>query len=160
MKKFYKENRVFTILMIVAFLCIATMATMSIVYVINSRNKDIYGNRLDGIKDVAIDKKMKKELEKDIMGLDKVKDAVINVHGKIINISIDFELEATFDTVKNTSIKALELIEDNYKNYYDIQFLITKSDLKDDEKESNTNYPMLGYMKGGASVITWSNNAE
>lgn len=156
MKKFYKENRIFVILMGVALVCIAIIVAMMAGYVLKSTKGDKYGNRLDGINDVLIEDSKVTEMEEAILEKPKVKDVTINIHGKTVNFNLDFENEATLEEVKNVSIGCFEFFEENYLNYYDLQFLVTKSA----NEESNSNYPIIGYRKAGAATITWSNNAK
>ncbi len=161
MKKFYKENRVFVILMGIALVCIAIIIAIFANYMINSATNDKYGNRLDGISDVLIDDAMKSDLESKILEMTKVQSATVNVHGKIINFLIDFENDATLDEAQSTSLSALELLEESYLNFYDMQFFITKSKLEvDEESEEVQEFPSIGYRKAGAMKTTWSNNAN
>ncbi len=156
MKKFYKENRVFVILMGIALVCIAIIIGLFASYVVKSTTNDKYGNRLDGIKDVQITDERISEMESTILEKPKVQDVKIRLHGKIIYFTIDFENEATIEEAQNVSISCLEFFEENYANYYDLQFLITKSKLE----ESVVNFPIIGYKKAGATTISWSNNAK
>lgn len=155
MKKFYKENRVFVILMGVALVCIAIIIAIFSIYILNSTTEDKYGNRLDGISDVKITDEKKTEMEEALLEMAKVQDASVKIHGKIVNFIIDFENGATLEEIQNVAINSLQFFEEDYLNYYDLQFLMTKSDLE----ESTVNYPILGYRKAGATTITWSNNA-
>lgn len=156
MKKFYKENRVFVILMGIALVCIAVIAAMMVWYIINSSTKNVYGNRLDGIDDVKIEEKKITDMESSLSENDLVQDVTINVHGKIVNFNIDFVNDASVDDAKNVAIKCFEFFEENYLNYYDIQFLFSKSA----SEESEEVFPIIGYSKRGATTITWSNNAK
>ncbi len=156
MKKFYKENRIFVILMGIVLVCVAIMLIMAAKYVIKSNTNNTYGNRLDGIKDVEIDKKMKSEMKKSIKDMTKVSSVTINIHGKIIYFDIDFIKDATVDEAKGVAVKCMELLEEEYKNFYDMQFLFTKSEKSDEEDK----FPIIGYMKAGATTISWSNNAK
>ncbi|MCI8498039.1 MAG: hypothetical protein HFG33_01370 [Bacilli bacterium] len=156
MKKFYKENRIFVILMGIALVCIAIIIAMMAGYVVRSSKGDKYGNRLDGISDVEIKSEDVTKMEESILEKPKVQDVTINIHGKIINFNIDFENDATLEEVKNVSIGCMELFEENYLNFYALQFLITKSSLE----ESSSNFPIIGYRNAGAATITWSHNAK
>jgi hypothetical protein len=156
LRKFYKENRVFVILMGIALICIAIILFMAIWYIASSSAKDVYGNRLDGISDVLIKDDKITEMESSISEMEKVEDVTINVHGKIVYFDVDFVNEATVDDAKNLAISCLDFFEEDYSNYYDIQFLFSKSN----DEESETSFPMLGYRKAGKTNITWSNNAK
>ena len=133
MKKFYKENRVFVILMGASLVCIAIIIALVTNYVLHSSTNDMYGNRLDGIKDVEISDEKVSEMETSILAMPKVHDVVINIHGKIVNFNIDFNADATVEEAKNVSISCLELLEQDYHNFYDLQFLITEKDNDDSE---------------------------
>lgn len=156
MKKFYKENRVFVILMGIALVCIAVIVAMLASYVLKSSTGNMYGNRLDGIKDVEIKEDKITEMEGKILEMNKVQDVKINIHGKIINFNIDMESDASVDESQSVSVSCLEFFEEDYLNYYDLQFIITRST----SDESDGVFPFLGYRKGGATNITWSNNAK
>lgn len=156
MKKFYKENRVFVILMGIALVCIAIIIGMMASYIVKSSTNDKYGNRLDGISDVEIADEKVTEMEEAILEMAKVQDTTINIHGKIVNFNIDFQNDATLEEIQNASISCFDFFEEDYLNYYDLQFIITKSDYE----ESDGTFPILGYRKAGATTITWSNNAS
>ena len=162
MKKFYKENRVFSILMLIVAVCICIIMLFFLIYIFTSSRKSVYGNRLDGIGDVVISEKMSKSMVSDIKNMDKVNDAKVNIHGKIIYFDINFNDDASVDDAKNVSIKCLSLLEDKYVKFYDIQFIITNNKFKETKKgESSDNvFPIMGYKKHDAQVITWSHNAN
>lgn len=88
LKGFYKNNRVFVILMGIAIFCLAIIAT-AFVYIILSQNTgDLYGNRLNGIETIEIAKTRLTELEKTIKEDEKVEKATSRIKGKIIYINI------------------------------------------------------------------------
>ncbi len=156
MKKFYKENRVFVILMGIALVCIAIIVAMLAGYVFKSTTGDKYGKRLDGISDVLIEDEKKDEMEAKILEMDKVQDVKINIHGKTVYFNVDFADDTTVAEAQNVSVASLEFFEEDYLNYYDLQFLMTKSTSDD----SSTTFPMLGYRKAQAATISWSNNSK
>ncbi len=155
MKKFYKENRIFVFLMGIVLVCIAIMLIMATKYVIKSNTNNTYGNRLDGISDVKIDNKMIKEMETSIKEMTKVDSVKINIHGKIVYFDVNFKDDATVDESKGVAVKCRELLKEEYRNFYDMQFLFTKSNSKEED-----NFPIIGYIKAGATTISWSNNAK
>ena len=165
MKKFYEENRVFSILMIIVLVCVLIIAGLGIRYVLGSNTKSVYGNRLDGIGDVKIDKDMKNSMTNKVKEFEKVDDVTINIHGKIVNFNITFNDEITAEEAKNTAIKCLELFEEDYVNFYDIQFLMVNEEyIKNKDAESSAQdkaktFPILGYKKAGDANISWSHNA-
>lgn len=162
MKQFYKENRVFSILMLVVIGCIILTVVMILGYVISSSSKSVYGNRLDGIGDVKIDSKMNKDLVSKVQEMDKVSSAKVNVHGKIVYFDIVMSDDASVDDAKNTAIKCLGLFEEDYLNFYDIQFLMTNDKFVNNSSQSTEDniFPILGYRKAQKTTITWSHNAN
>lgn len=160
MKSFYRKNRVFVVLMAIVVVCSAIIVFLLAKYVINSNTGNKYGNRLDGIQDVVIGTTKKSEMKEALEKESAVKSATINVHGKIINFVIDFEDATTVDAVKSIAIKCLDFFEEEYRNFYDLQFLCQKSGIKSDDEESKDKFPIIGYIKAGATTISWSNNAK
>lgn len=162
MKKFYKENRVFVILMGIALVCIAIIVAMLAGYVLKSTTGDVYGNRLDGISDVVIEEETRDDMIKKISDMDKVEEADILIHGKIINFIINFEKETTVAEAQSTAVLCLELFEEDHLNYYDLQFSMTRSEEEEtsESDEKDITFPMLGYRKAQASTISWSNNSK
>lgn len=161
MKKFYKENRVFVILMGIVVICIAIILILAAKYVFKSNKGDKYGNRLDGIQDVLVENKQKDDMSNKIKEEKKVNSASVNVHGKIINFVVTFDKDATIDEMKSVAVKCLEFFSEEYRNYYDIQFLFTRNiEVKEGEEENNDVKSIIGYIKAGATTISWSNNTK
>lgn len=156
MKKFYKENRVFVILMGIALVCIAIIIAIFAIYIINSSATDKYGNRLDGIEDVKITEEKVGEMEEGILAMSKVKDVSINIDGKTVKFIIDFENDASIEERQNVAISSLEFFEENYLNFYDMQFMMTKTGAEESSKDNS----IFGARKSGASTISWSNNIK
>ena len=149
MKKFYKENRVFVILMGIALVCIAIIIGLLASYVLSSNGGEKYGNRLDGISDVEIKDEFKDEMESKILEKEKVEDTKIN-------FNIKFQKDTSVTEAQSVATSCMEFFEEDYLNYYDIQFFLTKSEYE----ESTSTFPMLGYRKAQAANITWSNNSK
>lgn len=161
MKKFYKENRVFVILMGIVVICLIIILFMSAKYIIKSNAGDKYGNRLDGIKDVLVENNQKDEMIKQIKEIKNIKEASINVHGKIINFVVKFDKDATIDNMKSVAVKTLDFFTEEYRNYYDMQYLFSREvETKEGEDENNDVSTIIGYIKAGATTISWSNNAK
>lgn len=156
MKKFYKENRVFVILMGVALVCIAIIVAMLAGYVVKSTTGNKYGSRLDGISDVEIDDQKQSDLEAKVLEMNKVEDVKIIIHGKTINFNIDFQADTTIAEAQSIAPECLKLFDEDYLNFYDIQFIYTKKS----KEESLREFPAFGYRKAQASAISWSVNTQ
>ena len=153
-KEFYKRNRVYSILMIISLVCIVSILVGVIVYFIGQTSKDKYGNRLDGIENVQIKKDKISEIENKITENELVSSTNIDIRGKLIYIDI------VLKTGKHTDSEAiaqasLELFTKEEKEFYDIQYIVENSD-----KEITENFPVMGYIKAGNSVIKWTNYVQ
>ena len=150
-KEFYKRNRVYSILMLISLVCIVSILVGVIVYFIGQTSKDKYGNRLDGIESVQIKKDKISEIENKITENELVSSTNIDIRGKLIYVDI------VLKTGKHTDSEAiaqasLELFTKEEKEFYDIQYIVENSD-----KEITENFPVMGYIKAGNSVIKWTN---
>lgn len=153
-KEFYKRNRVYSILMLISLVCIVSILVGVIVYFIGQTSKDKYGNRLDGIESVQIKKDKISEIENKITENELVSSTNIDIRGKLIYVDI------LLKTGKHTDSEAiaqasLELFTKEEKEFYDIQYIVENSD-----KEITENFPVMGYIKAGNSVIKWTNYVQ
>lgn len=150
-KEFYKRNRVYSILMIVSLVCIVSILVGVIVYFIGQTTKDKYGNRLDGIENVKISDTKKSEVINKIKENELVDNVDIDIKGKLIYVNI------TLKTGKHTDGEAicqtsLDTLTEDEKKFYDIQYIVSNKD-----KNIEENFPVMGYIKAGNSVIKWTN---
>ena len=153
-KEFYKRNRVYSILMLISLVCIVSILVGVIVYFIGQTSKDKYGNRLDGIESVQIKKDKISEIENKITENELVSSTNTDIRGKLIYVDI------VLKTGKHTDSEAiaqasLELFTKEEKEFYDIQYIVENSD-----KEITENFPVMGYIKAGNSVIKWTNYVQ
>ena len=153
-KEFYKRNRVYSILMIVSLVCIVSILVGVIVYFIGQTTKDKYGNRLDGIENVKISNNKKSELINKINENELVDNVDIDIKGKLIYVNI------TLKTGKHTDSEAicqtsLDTLTEDEKKFYDIQYIVSNKD-----KNIEENFPVMGYIKAGNSVIKWTNYVQ
>lgn len=153
-KKFYKNNRIFVILMGVALFCIAVIAII-FGYIILTQNKgNLYGNRLNGIETVKIEKNRLTELEDTIKENEKVEKVSSRIKGKLIYINIYLN-DGKLDDAKNIAIKSLEFFTEDEKNFYDISYSINKTG-----EEEDVSFTVMGYKKSDNTIISWTNYSE
>lgn len=151
LKAFYKRNRVYSILMIISIICIIAILVGVILYFVGQTNKDKYGNRLDGIESVQIKNEKLVEIENKISENEKVKETSINIKGKLIYVTISLN-EGTHTDSEAIAQASLDLFSEEEKAFYDIQYIVENLD-----KETEENFPIMGYIKAGNSVIKWTN---
>ena len=110
----------------------------------------VYGNRLDGIDKVKITDEKKNEIIKMIKEKAGIKDAKIDIQGKIINVSITAsEKENTKEEMQKLCTEILLKYSSEEIKFYDFQFLIKNEDL---------NYNMIGYKNKISEEISYSDD--
>lgn len=154
LKSFYKNNRVYSILMIVSIICIVSILVGVLVYFLGQTSKDKYGNRLDGIESVEITKDKVTEIEKKVTESELVKSCDVVIKGKLVYVTITLSsgTHADSEAIAQTS---LELFSEEEKAFYDIQYIVSNED-----KTTEENFPVMGYIKAGNSVIKWTNYVQ
>ena len=148
---FYKNNRVYSILMIISIICIVAILVGVLLYFIGQTNKDKYGHRLEGIESVEIKKEKIAEIENKISENELVKETDIYIKGKLIYVTITLNTGKHADS-ESIAQASLELFSEEEKAFYDIQYIVENLDKKTEE-----NFPVMGYIKAGNSVIKWTN---
>ena len=110
--KFFKEHRIFTMLMAIVVVCIVLIITVlvNVFYMGNGSNK--YGNRLEGIKEVEISKSKQSDFENNIANNDKVKKADIRIQGKIIYITLEIATGVKLEEAEGIALKSLDEFSD------------------------------------------------
>ena len=125
-----------------------------------------YGDRLEGIEKIKFVTKEQNKIVEKIKSNDKVTSAKIHVEGKIVNIIYNVSKETSKDDAKAIGNDSLSSISDEVKNFYDIQFMVSKKDEEGTKttkkKEDGTEYevvvtefPIMGYKKKDSSRIVW-----
>lgn len=147
LKKFYKNNRIYCILMGISLFCLALIAMLFVVYFVNQTKNDTYGNRLNGIESMEISDNEKDEIVNAIKENDKVDKATVNIKGKIIYVNV-YLLDGNRDLANSIAVKVLNTLNEEKKDFYDINFSFNKDD---DEA-----FPFMGYKKSDATIISWS----
>ena len=147
LKKFYQNNRIYCILMLISFICIFSMITAIGIYFIHQTKSSKYGVRLEEIKNYKLSDKELKAIEDFYKEKDCIVSADARLSGKIIYIDIEAKKETTNEELQNIATESLTKISDKNKEYYDIQFIITR-------KDYNT---YLGSKSHSNTVISWIN---
>ena len=121
-----------------------------------------YGDRLNGIKKITFGSKEKDKFLKSIKDNDAVSNASIDVRGRIITVTYNVKKELGLDDAKGIANKSLESLSNEVKDYYDVQFIVTKKD-EEGRKEEGVegeikSFPIFGYRNGQKKHdIFWSN---
>ncbi len=148
MKRYIKEHKIVVVAVILLLFIIVAAFFVKQVFFSNSNNA-VYGNRLDGIDEVKIDSKQKKEIINNLKNDSTVKSATYELQGKIINIVITVNDDVGLDTAKSLSNKIIEKLDKDQKKFYDIQVFIKKNnDAKD--------FPIIGYKHRNKDNFVWT----
>lgn len=114
-------------------------------------NASKYGDRLDGIKKIKFGKEEQEKIVKKIKESDKVTSAKVEVQGKRVDVIFYVNKDTSLDDAKNVANSTLEVISDEVKNFYDIQYMIGKKD----KDENDHTFPKMGYKNTKSKGIVW-----
>ena len=147
LKKFYQNNRIYCILMLISFICIFGMLTAVGLYFSNQLHSSKYGIRLEGIEKYKLGKAEFKAIEESFKAHDDVKKVEARLSGRIIYVDVEVNKDTSNETIQNYATESLTKLSDENKEYYDVQFLVTR--------EGYNTY--LGSKSHSNTVISWIN---
>lgn len=125
-----------------------------------------YGNRLDGINKIKFTNKDQAKVVDFVKADEKVSTAKMNIHGKIINVIFNVNKDVSVEDARKIAESSLNNFSDKVKKFYDIEFIITKTDeegeevkiQKEDGKEETEirkSFPIMGYKNSNKDNIVW-----
>lgn len=145
-RKFYKNNRIYCILMFISIICILGLSIGLISYFVKQNTGDPYGRRLIEVKNNDLGNALG-DVEKYFKEQENVTGATVRLQGKIIYATVNVNDEVTLEAMQNIATGSLDKIEAEKKDFYDIQFLFTRK-----------SYPAyMGSKSSANQTITWSN---
>lgn len=153
LKKFYKENRVFSILMGIVLLCVIIILFVVLKYFVFGNGKDVYGDRLKDVEKYEISDTLKKDVVSKLENDDTIKNAKVEVSVRTIYITITFNSGIDIIEAEGKAVNALENFSEDELGYYDIEFILT-SESSDDYEGFN----IMGAKNVNGSNIVWNNN--
>ena len=148
--KFIKKNKAKIIVIIIVLIALAVILILLKNLLFSSSDGPIYGNRLDGIEDVAIEDDRLTEIESDLFINDGVEAADAYIQGKLINILIDVK-ELSIKESESILNKTLDSFSDEEKAFYDIQYFVTEK-----TNEESELYPIIGSKNKLSNKIVWT----
>ena len=152
--KFFKEHRIFTMLMAIVIVCFVLIMTVLInVFggLGNSSNK--YGNRLEGIEQIQITEKKQSDFENNIANNEKIKSVDITIQGKIVYITMLVEPGVVLEEAEGIALKSLEEFTEEEKEFYDFNFT-----LKQNANEKSEGFVISGAKNKNGTKLIWNNN--
>ena len=150
--KFFKEHRIFTMLMAIVIVCFVLIMTVLISVfggIGNDSNK--HGSRQEGI--VEISDKKQKDIENNIANNDKVKSADIIISVNTIFIRIQIEPGVLLEEAKGIAQKSLDEFNEEELAYYDFQFT-----LKQSANEKSEGFLIEGSKNAPGTKLEWNYN--
>jgi len=145
LRKFYKNNRIYCILMMVSFICLLLLGGSIIVYFIHQAASDSYGIRLEDIKEDEINSGVEK-INEWYKNKEGVQNPSIRRQGKILYITFEVDTNMTNETIEGIATGSLESVSDYIKENCDLQFIINRK-----EKAS-----YFGSKARGKTAISWA----
>lgn len=148
LKEFYKKNKKLTII-VGAIVVLLLLFLLVKGWLFPDFSKSLYGNRLDGIKDVPIEKNQVSTLKTNLTKESFVSNVDYELKGRLVNVEVTLHDGADKAKAKELGNKVLEEFTKEQKEYYDFQLFLTSSDY-------SINY--IGYKHKTSKEFIWSNN--
>lgn len=145
-RKFYKNNRIYCILMIISILCILVMGVSVVVYFFNQMVTDSYGSRLENIEKYDLGNSLS-DLENFYKSQEGITDVKVRLQGKIIYVDVSAVATMKNEQIQTIATTSLDNISEENRGFYDIQFMFTREGLN----------PYLGAKNSSNTVIVWTN---
>ena len=142
---FIKRNK--KLLVVIAVFLVALVAGIQLKNILYPSGGAIYGNRLDGIKEVELAKDLDRQIQEKLK--DFVSKVEVRTSGRIVNITMIVNPDISASVAKDNSKKIFELFAEKQLNYYDIQVFLKK-------ETDATDFPIIGYKHQNKDGFTWT----
>ena len=152
-KKFYREHRVFTILMAIILVCLIIITTILIQCFYIGKGTDKYGDRLDGIEEHEISSAKIDDYEVNLANNEKVKSAKLDITGRIIYIKVIYETNCSLEEAESIAAKSLDSFTEDDKGFYDFNITLEK-----DATETSDGFLISGAHNKNGNGMSWNNN--
>lgn len=145
---FIRKNK-FIIIAIGVFLILVFLAFQVVTMLFPKEGTALYGDRLDGIKEVELTDKKLSNIESTLKEDSATKEAQASVQGKIVEVIITVQDETSVDTAKALSNKVLDCLTKDEKKFYDVQVFVKKD-------SDATDFPIIGYRHHAKDTFSWT----
>ncbi len=132
LKKFLRENKVLLVLAIILILWLVAFVIIVVIFFYGS-SKDVYGTRLDNLKDLPITEELKNDVTDTFKSEPLVNKIVINVKGANIFVNVTCDDGLKVDTAKKLAESTIALFSESLLGVYDIEFNINNVVNKEDK---------------------------
>jgi len=122
-KNWIKNNKGFTVIIVLALVLVIILAIIFISLMKgNSSNK--YGNRLDGIEDVKIEKEVYDGIKEEVMATELVEEVSTRLQGKIVYTTIILKSDTSDSKAKEIASNTLDNYTEEQLKYYDFSYFL------------------------------------
>lgn len=150
MIKFLNKYKLTIIMMV--FISVAAVLFLSFKsFIYPEDSESVYGDRLNGIDEVAITDEKKNEINTIISSSNVVTEGNIEIYGKIINIVVRSNTKGTEAKVKDLFNTILEKFSEKELEFYDFQYFVSNEDL---------DYSLIGYKNKLSEVPVYTISKE
>ena len=153
MKQFYKENRVFAILMLIVGICLVLIIGVMLKYFFFGNSASPYGDRLKDEKKYKLSEKEQKEISSKLEEDETIQEANVHISVRTIYVSIKFNSGITLVEAEGKAAGSLELFSEKQMGYYDIEFILTS-----DGADGAEGFTIMGAKNVNGTNIVWNNN--
>ncbi len=153
MKQFYKENRVFSILMLIVAICVILIIGVMLKYFFFGNSSNPYGDRLKDEKKYKISDTEKKEIASNLETDEAIKKASVRVSVRTIYVNIEFNPGISLMEAESKAVTVLEKFSEKQMGYYDIEFI-----LECEGNDQAEGFTIMGAKNVNGTNIVWNNN--
>lgn len=150
MKKFLKKNKSTVIAIVVFLLIVLVLVQLKNAFFPNEEHA-IYGNRLEGRRDVVISNEKKKSIKDGLSNDSAVKEASVRISGRIIEVMIAVDPNTSIEDAKTLGDAVTNKLTSKEKKYYDIQVFVKT-------EEQSSKFPIIGYKHHHKKHFSWTKN--
>lgn len=145
-----KKNKYTTIAIIVFFVLII-LGFVLYKFLFPNQGKPVYGNRLDGIENVAISTNDLKDLDEKLSSNDKVVKSKSDLKGRTVNVILTIKKQTSVNDAKALTSAVTKEFDKEQLSYFDFQVFIVS------ESEEDKGYPIIGYKSKVNDSFSFSN---
>lgn len=145
---FIKKNK-FTVVAIACFLLLVVILFQIKTIFFPDMGKAIYGNRLDGMKEVEITDKEIASLKDTIKENESVQKVYAGVNGKIVNVIITVNDDLGLEQAKGLATVVYQEFDKDAQKFYDFQVFVQKNNDASD-------FPIIGYKHHNKEGFSWT----
>lgn len=147
--RFYrKHKRVINIGGIIIIGCLLVYGFIG--FFTDNTSTPIYGNRLDGINKVKLEKKDLKEAEKIVVADGAVIKAKVRLEGKTIYVDAVVTKETNTDSARQAVSNVITSFDEKEVKFYDFELFIENEDAE------NQSFPIIGHKKSSRDSFSWT----